>query len=237
VPLAPEMAALLWIQRDCVFSHASAAAMWGLASRSELVHVTVLRRDMRRQEAVRVHRVPRLDPRDACLRDGLPVTTPARTLIDLAALASTATLERALAEARVGRLADDRALQAAIARASGRPGTAALKRLLASEASAAPTRSDAERRFGALIARAHLPRPVANVKLNGYEVDFLWPASKLVVEVDGHRFHSHRAAFERDRMRDQVLVASGHRVIRVTWRQLSDEPLALAARMAQALAL
>jgi very-short-patch-repair endonuclease len=66
-------------------------------------------------------------------------------------------------------------------------------------------------------------------------VEFLWRAERLVLEVDGHRFHGHRRAFERDRRRDQALVASGYRVIRVTWRQLVDEPLALVARIAQAL--
>lgn len=71
--------------------------------------------------------------------------------------------------------------------------------------------------------------------LLGYEVDMLWRAEKLVVEVDGHAFHSHRAAFERDRARDQALVAAGYRVIRVTWRQLEREPLAVLSRIAASL--
>ncbi|MFZ0041498.1 MAG: DUF559 domain-containing protein [Solirubrobacteraceae bacterium] len=98
------------------------------------------------------------------------------------------------------------------------------------------TRSKAERLLLALINEAELPRPMTNVRLHGYEVDFLWRAEKLVVEVDGHRFHGHRAAFERDRKRDQVLTAAGYRVIRVTWRQLEHEPVAVAVRIAQALA-
>ena len=77
------------------------------------------------------------------------------------------------------------------------------------------------------------PRPTC--RCSGYEVDFLWRAQRLVVEVDGYRFHGHRAAFERDRETDQTLTAAGYRVIRVTWRQLEREPLAIVARIAQAL--
>ncbi len=97
------------------------------------------------------------------------------------------------------------------------------------------TRSDAERRLLALIGQAGLKKSETNVRLLGYEVDLLWRAQRLVVEVDGHAFHAHRAAFERDRARDQVLVAAGYRVIRVTWRQLEREPLAILARIAGAL--
>jgi very-short-patch-repair endonuclease len=98
-----------------------------------------------------------------------------------------------------------------------------------------PTRSEAERLLLAMVEDAQLPLPAVNVPLEGYEVDFFWRVEKLVVEVDGHGFHGHRAAFERDRRRDQRLVAAGYRVIRVTWRQLVGEPLALISRIAQAL--
>lgn len=229
------MAALLWIRRDCVLSHVSAAAVWGLAPSSETIYVTALGRYVRPRANVQIHRVAHLDPRDVRLRQRLPVTAPARTLIDLAGLERDATLERALAEARVARLVSDADLAAAIDRARGRPGVATVRRILEFERGHAPTRSEAERRFMALVDAAKLAAPASNVRVGELEVDFLWPAKKLVVEVDGHLFHSHRAAFERDHARDQALVASGHRVIRVTWRQLVDEPLSLVARIAQAL--
>ena len=108
--------------------------------------------------------------------------------------------------------------------------------LLDSEADPAYTRSDGERRLLRLVREARLPPPVANVPLCGYKVDLLWPAQRLVVEVDGYPFHGHRAAFERDRRKDQALVAAGYRVIRVTGRQLRHEPYAVIARIAQALA-
>ncbi|TMM03883.1 MAG: DUF559 domain-containing protein [Actinobacteria bacterium] len=88
----------------------------------------------------------------------------------------------------------------------------------------------------ALLRAAELPQPRANVPLLGYVADFLWAEHRLVVEVDGYLFHSDKASFERDRRRDQVFAAAGHTVIRVTWTQLLNEPLAVVARIAQALA-
>lgn len=234
-PLAREAAALLSLGDGCALSHASAAAIWGIATRpGDEVHVTVVARNPRPRPSVRAHRVRHLDPRDVRVRDGLPVTAPARTLIDLAGLASEQ-LESALAQARVARLVNDRDLARAIDRSPRRRGVATLRRLLELERGHARTRSEAERRFTALVHAARLPGPVANVRIGGYEVDFLWATARLVVEVDGYRYHGHRAAFERDRIRDQALATSGYRVLRVTWRQLVDEPLPLVARIAQAL--
>jgi len=96
------------------------------------------------------------------------------------------------------------------------------------------TRSEAERRLLDLIRAARLPVPQTNIRVAGHEVDFFWPTANLVVEVDGFAFHSTRAAFERDRVRDRELLAHGHRVLRVTWRQLVDETEALVASLAQA---
>jgi very-short-patch-repair endonuclease len=91
-------------------------------------------------------------------------------------------------------------------------------------------------RFLALVRRADLPRPQVNVAMKGFELDFVWLAEQLVVEIDGYQFHSSRAAFERDRRRDAVLQAAGLRVMRVTWRQITAEPEALAVRLALTLA-
>jgi very-short-patch-repair endonuclease len=97
------------------------------------------------------------------------------------------------------------------------------------------TRSEAEERFLELIRKSKLGNPMTNAELAGYRVDFLWRHERLVIEVDGHAFHSSRARFESDRMRDAVLVAAGMRVMRVTWQQIVHEPEALVARVAQAL--
>jgi very-short-patch-repair endonuclease len=98
------------------------------------------------------------------------------------------------------------------------------------------TRSEAERRLVELIRAARLPEPLTNATIGRHEVDLLWDASRLVVEVDGYAFHSTRSAFERDRRRDAELHAIGYRVLRVTWRQIADDREALVATLAGAIA-
>ena len=236
-PLAREVAALLSIGDDCALSHATAAALWGISRRRDdyQIAVTVAGRNPRERRGVRIHRVRWLDGRDVRLREGIPLTAPARTLIDLVAESPDDVVERAIAEARVLRLVSDREIASALGRCPTRAGSARIRALLRSQGEAIRTRSEAERRLLALIERAGLPRPETNVRLLGYEVDLLWRAARLVIETDGWAFHGHRAAFERDRVRDQALVAAGYRVIRITWRQLEREPLAVLARIAQAL--
>ncbi len=237
-PLALELAAMLHAGHDAVISHHSAAAVWGFVPDFDPeVQVTVIGRSLRPCPGLEFHRVAGLDRRDVRIRYGLPVTAPARALIDLAAEQGDATLARSLAEARVAGLVTGRELEAAMDRAPRRNGVARLRALLADGVGTpAFTRSEAERRFLALVDRAQLPAPRVNTRLHGFEVDALWPAARLVADVDGHAFHGHRAAFERDRRRDQALAAAGYRVIRVTWRQMEREPLGLVARIAQALA-
>ncbi len=97
------------------------------------------------------------------------------------------------------------------------------------------TRSAAERRLLALIRKARLPTPLTNVRIGRHEVDFHWPEQRLVLEVDGYAFHSSRRAFEHDRLRDAELQAAGHAVLRFTWRQLRDDPIRVAGRVAHVL--
>jgi very-short-patch-repair endonuclease len=125
---------------------------------------------------------------------------------------------------------------AAVDRSVGRRGRAKLQEVLARTTEPLLTRSEAEERFLALAREAGFPTPAVNVLVAGHRVDFLWRDNRLVVEVDGYRFHSSRAAFERDRRRDAELQAAEYRVVRVTWRQLVEEPVAVVARLALALA-
>ncbi len=235
-PQAPEAAALLHAGDDCVLSHGTAAALWGLADMPSFVAITVIGRNVRCQPGLSVHRVAELDVRDVRLRNGFPITAPARTLIDTAARDPLDRLERALNEARVLKLVTDAELHAAMDRCPLRSGIATLRAMLAAEPGPAMTRSAAERRLKNLVRQAELPWPRFNTTLRRFEVDAMWAGHHVVVEVDGYRFHGHRSAFERDRRRDQALVAAGYTVIRVTWRQLVDEPMAVAVRIAQALA-
>jgi very-short-patch-repair endonuclease len=236
VPGAAELAGVLACGPKTVVSHRSAVALWGLGQAvGDQVQVTVSGRHCRSRPGVRVHRVGTLDPRDRRLHRGIPVTSPARALLDFAAEAAHDELEQALAEARVRNLVSDRELQAAIRRAPYRSGAAALRAELEREAGPQWTQSGAERRMLQLIRAARLPPPQTQVRIAGWPADFLWPEHKLIVEVDGYPFHSHRRAFERDRRRDAAHVAAGYRVIRVTYRQLREEPLAIAVVIARAI--
>lgn len=178
----------------------------------------------------------RLDPCDVTAREGIPITTPARTLLDLAATVERRELERALAEAEVRRLVSPQQLADLLAVASGRRGATALKALLRNQGGPSLTRSEAEERVLALVRAARLPMPQTNTRIGRHEVDLYWRDERLALEVDGYAFHSSRTAFERDRLRDAELQAAGLRVMRVTWRQIVDAPEAVVARLAQALA-
>jgi very-short-patch-repair endonuclease len=182
-----------------------------------------------------VHRTVRLDRRDRRLHGPLPLTSPARTLVDLAPSVTRDRLEQAIAQAGRRRLAREDEILAAGARAGRRRGSVVLEQLLGAGATAY-TRSAAERRLLSLIREAGLPPPRVNSRLAGLEVDFVWPRRKLVVEVDGYGYHSDRLAFENDRRRDAKLIALGYRIMRITWRQLCDEPVGVVARLATALA-
>jgi very-short-patch-repair endonuclease len=232
---ARELAAVLACGPSAVASHRSAAGLWRLLpGRGDLPDVTVPGRDCRRR-GIRVYLVAALDQRDVRTVRGIPVTTPARTLLDLAAVVTTRELEQALAEAHARRLARRGDLLSLLARVGRRPGVAALRSLIEADITPALTRSEAEERFLALIRMTELPAPEVNVRVGCHEVDFLWRRQGVVVEIDGFRFHSSRAAFERDRLRDAALAAKGLRVIRVTWRQIVYRREALIARLAAAL--
>ncbi len=236
-PGAPELAAVLACGPGSVVSHRSAASLWGLAASSgDATEVTVVGRSPRIREGLRIHRAQGLNSADRRLRNGIPITSPARTLIDFASRATSDELERAIAEAYALGLTSERELRRALVRNANRAGTGALRVELDREGGPAFTRSEAERRMKLLIRQARLPPPLVNARVRGYEVDFYWPARKLIVEVDSYRFHGHRAAFERDRTKQTVLAAAGYIMIRVTWRQLDNEPIAVAAAIAQALA-
>ena len=238
-PFALEMAALLSCGSGAVLSHGTAAGIWRLIAYqagSGEIDVTTPGRDPGAKPGICVHRTQALDGRDLRKVEGLPVTAPARTIVDLAGTASAREVERALAEAEARHLASRRAVIGALDRAGHPRGAAALRKLLAVDRAPALTRSEAEERLLALIRSAQLPPPDVNVRLGRHEVDFLWREQGLVVEVDGFGFHSSRPAFERDRLRDAELQAHGWRVIRVTWRRIVQQPEAVVALIAAALA-
>ncbi len=229
-------AAALAVGPRAVVSHEAAAALHGLRPpRAGDIDVTVDGRCPRRRAGIVVHRSS-LVRTDVGLVHGIPVTSPARTICDLAAGLAEVELGQLLIDARQARCVTDRELRTAAERTAHRPGAAAMRALLTDEREDGYSRSIAERKLRALICAAGLATPGYNAKVQGFLVDGVWAAQKLILEVDGRTFHGHAAAFEADRRRDQILVAAGFRVIRVTWRQLVHEPIGVAVRIAQALA-
>ena len=199
------------------------------------VEVTVPRRTGRtRRRGIRLHCVRALDPSDVTIKDGIPITTPARTLVDLNAAVPDRLVERAFEQAQIRRLIAPGELEQALERAVGRK-TRALRRLIALDGRAATiTRSELEERFLALVRRAGLPEPELNQRVAGYEVDFLWKDGRRVIEVDGHAYHSTRQATSRDRRKDDDLEAAGYRVTRFTADQILHDPKDTLARATRA---
>lgn len=241
-PLGRETAAALQLDGHGVLSHESAGALWGLLDAEDVDDVTmiVFGRDRRSQPGLRLHRAPAIRRGDIRRRRGLPVTSPARAVVDLASVLPRLELENACAEPIRREIAREGEIRAAIDRAPRRARGIGLLRSILDACTRgdgpALTRSRAERRLLALLRAAELPRPVANATVCGHMVDFLWPEHRVIVEFDGWDVHGRRQSFETDRRRDQRLVAAGYRVIRVTWRQLEHEAFALIARLAALLA-
>jgi very-short-patch-repair endonuclease len=232
-PHSRAMAAVLAAGADGLLSHYPGAVLFGLRPpREGPIDVTVPDRRVRSRPGLRVHHAT-VHPRDITRHHGIPVTSPARILLDLAATEPSTELDRALNEARSLRLVSGPSLTEQFSRYPRHRGTAALRK--ATQADTGFTRSEAERQALKLIRRAGLPTPECNAKVHGYEVDLLWRDLRLIVEIDGYAFHSMRSSFEQDRRRDQQLTANGYRVIRITWRQLIDEPEAVLVTLTRAL--
>ena len=234
-PSGDEMAALLACGPCAVLSHWSAASVFEFCPRTgRVVDVTLTGGHAGRRRGIRPHRIA-LPASDVVVKHGLRVTTPARTLLDLAAVAPRATLERLIEEAQVQNVASTAELLAAAERNQGRKGVRVFREVIDFLDEPLFTRSEAERRLLALCRSAALPLPLTNVSRAGWEVDAVWDTQRLVVEVDGYRYHRSRAKFERDRRKDADLMVAGYRVLRVTWRRLTKEPDQAIALLAAAL--
>jgi very-short-patch-repair endonuclease len=217
-----------------VLSYRSTAALWGIRpSARARIDVTVPRQ-RRTPPGIQLHR-DRFCPDELTAHDGIPVTTVARTLLDLAAVLPRREFERAVNEAEVLRLFDAKALERLVERYPRRRGAVAVRAVLERGRIGNVTRSELENLFLRFLDHASLPAPDLNhpMQLNceWIEVDCVWHQQRVVVELDGHGTHGTRAAFERDRRRDRALQAEGWRVVRVTWRQITEEAELLAAEL------
>jgi very-short-patch-repair endonuclease len=227
------LAAVLAAGPGAALSYRSAAELWGMRNGSRARIDVSVPRHRRSTARLEVHVVEMQDD-EVTVEHGVPVTTPARTLLDLAAIVSPQHLKAAFDEAEVRRLTSPTSLDALVARYPGRRGTRAMTRVLArhrATGAAIPT-SILERRLLTLLDAHRLPRPHINRRSDHGELDATWHEQRLIVECDGFATHGTREAFERDRARDRELVVAGWRVVRITWRQLRDDGETVARQLA-----
>jgi hypothetical protein len=218
------MAAVLACNPGATLSHRSAAALWGIGR--ELrgpVDVSVRRRCAPRRAGIHARSRPSLPPDDVVLREWIPVTTPVRTLLDLATEIGPGPLERAVNEADKRDVVNPEALRGSLGRYVGEPGVRILRRLL-DKHTFQLSDSDLEIIFRRIAISAGLPPPLGKEIVNGFEVDFHWPELGLVVETDGLRYHRTPAAQARDHVRDQTHAAAGLTPLRFTHYQVKYEP-------------
>jgi hypothetical protein len=223
------MAAVLASGEGGRLSYRSGAMLWSIR-RTERGLIEVTSPRGRALPGIQRHRAE-LPSDEVTVHRGIPVTTVARTLLDLATVLTAQQLARAVNETEVQRLLDPLPLSALLQRYPRRAGVPALRELLGQRVTV--TRSELEKRFLEFLADAGLPLPDTNahIQVNGiwHEVDCLWTAQRLIVELDGRNVHDTHQTFESDRARDRILQAAGFRVIRITWRQLHESPAAVAA--------
>jgi very-short-patch-repair endonuclease len=218
------MAAVLACGPDAVLSHHAAAALHDLRPVPQgAIDVTVPTN--RRHKGIRTH-ISAVPADQRTIIDRIPVTSLERTFLDYAEQATPRQLGNALEEAERRTILDLRKLRQVIDHSPGRRGLRPLTHALANLTDdPAWMQSPAEDLFLELIRATNLPLPRANVLIDGHLVDFAWPEHKVIVEVDGFHFHTTHEAFENDRKRDRRLQKLGWRVIRITYRDLHDDPL------------
>jgi very-short-patch-repair endonuclease len=235
--LGAETEALLSVRDGAALSHWSAAGLWGLWTPAPtVVDVTVDSSSAATNPGVRVHRSRILESRDFRIKEALPVTSPARTLLDIAPTATDRQLEVAFDRGIAERTLRLSSVRDVLDRAGGHHGRVRLAGLLEQELGASTmTRSDSEERMLALMRQAGLPIPRVNASFGVWELDFYWPEAHFVVEVDSHAYHSSRYRFERDRRKDNALRRADIEVMRIVRREITERSHGLVADVTRAL--
>jgi hypothetical protein len=223
------LAAVLAVGDDAALSHSSAAALWDLLPAATGDPEVAVARALKRRAGIRLHCLRSLPNGHVTIRNTIPCTTVARTIVDLAAVLVPRRLERVLGQAEVLQLYDRNEIEAILAANPRRPGSRTLRKLLGGpDPSTTLTRSPMEERFLALCDRAALPRPAINVPFtlpNGTEIsiDALWRSAALAVELDSRGFHASWRAQVQDRRRDAQLTLAGLKPLRFTEADLTRE--------------
>ncbi len=224
------LAAVLACGPTAVLSHMSAGALWNLLATAQTrTDVTVPGTSRKSQSGIRVHRTRHLDPEDIAAIGGIPVTSLARTVVDLAGVLRPQQRLEVIEEADRLEILDFAAVQRAIDRRPMVKGVAHLRRIIDEYTEAPNTRSRLERDFLALITEAGLPKAQLNTKIAGMTVDVYWPEWRLVVELDSRAYHLTPRQFETDRIRDARVQRLGIRILRITRRRLKTAPDAVLA--------
>jgi very-short-patch-repair endonuclease len=220
-------AAVMACGDGAVLSHASAGALWGILPEEAVraPEVTVVA-STRRHDGIRTHRVRQLDPRDITRRHAIPITTSARTLLDLADCFTPRALRRAVRQAQAEQRVNVRQIADVLTRAQGRRGAPQLAAIIAG--GPAPTRSEAEDIVLDLIVSSGLRHPDVNQRhvVGGHTLypDMRWPEQRLIVEVDSAKWHDEALARGDDGERQALLEASGERVLRIFWEHAVTDP-------------
>jgi very-short-patch-repair endonuclease len=219
--------AVLACGRDAVLSHDTAACVWGIYRRwTSPFHVTAP--GVRRRSGIHGHR-DRLHRRDIDRQHGLPVTSPARTLLDNAPDLKDSTLTRAVNDLRRQHYLSLGDLAELLSRCARHRGASRLREFI--ENPSGPTASEFEDALRAFCRRFNFPEPLINTTLAGFEVDAYFPVERVIIELDGWEFHSSRYSFINDRDRDATLLALGIVTVRITWERLIETPEREAGRL------
>lgn len=232
-PLRRETAALLACGPAAALGRMTAARMWKLiptardTDRIDIVMPTGSRG--RSRAGIQIRQTTTLTTNDLRRNHGLPVTSPERTLIDIASLDSVGnrTLETALDEALGQRITSLTKLTEQIRNHQAQPGAARLNHLIAARTTSTITKRQAEALFLSLIRQAGLPDPETQAKVGVFEIDAYWPQARFAVEYDSHQWHALKTNFERDRRKDRALQRLSIQVLRITWEQMRNDALAL----------
>jgi len=231
------MAGVLAGGDGAALSHRSAAALWGIGSeQGGCIDISVRRRCELRRPGLRIRGRPALAPEDVWAHDDIPVTSPARTLVDLTTELGLVAVERAVNDADKRDLIDPETLRTALDRYVGEPGVRVLRNLL-DKLTFCLSDSDLEIFFRPIAAAAKLPPPVSKEFVNGFEVDFFWPDLGLVVETDGLRYHRTPSAQARGALRDRTHVIAGMSPLRFTHYEIRYEPRKVRAALIDAHAM
>jgi very-short-patch-repair endonuclease len=227
-PVAQASAAALACGPGAILSHGSAATLWKLQKDWHRPYEVTVAGD-RRPKGIRVHRCRTLTTKDVTTHYGIRVTSPARTLLQIAPRLTEPALARAYNDGLLARYLREAHLQELLSRRANDPGAAALRHLVPRKGG--PTRSELEDTFKAFLRRYGFPEPEMNVHVAGLLVDAWFPDHRLIIEIDSIEFHSGRLSFETDRNRDAIALEHGLATLRITHERMTETPDAEARRL------